>query len=225
MRYPTWMNMLPQTTDPAGGGTGDPSKTTAAATTITATATTTTKTPEEEWEAFLAGVPADVRAKFDTHTTGLKLALTSERKTNKDNADKLKKLTDLEAAEQKRKDADLTEAQKQTAKVAQLEKELADRDEKLATTTIRHAVELEAAKQNFQSPEDAYLMADLSDVKIDADGKVTGVEEALKAVAKAKPYLLKAAGTGTGLGTPRREPQAGKDKQPPETNRRPTIKF
>lgn len=190
MQYPVWMKMLPfadEANKGGGGGSADDKEKEAK------------KTPEEEWDAFLAGLSEDMRKKFETQTSGLKSALISEREKSKGVADKLKRLADLEADEAKRKESELSEAQKATAKLAELEKELADRDEKLATTTIRHAVELEASKQGFQSAEDAYLMADLDEVKITEDGKVTGAEAALKALAKAKPYLLK---TGKPGGAP-----------------------
>ncbi len=56
--------------------------------------------------------------------------------------------------------------------------------------TIRHAVEMAAIEMQFIDPSDAYALSDLSEVTVE-DGKVTGVDEALKALKKAKPHLVR----------------------------------
>lgn len=67
----------------------------------------------------------------------------------------------------------------------------------MRTAMIRNAVVLAATRANFHDPEDAFRLADLEGVQIGEDGRVSGVEEALKALAKAKPHLVRqAAGTG-----------------------------
>jgi hypothetical protein len=69
--------------------------------------------------------------------------------------------------------------------------------------TIQNAVLSEAARtdgdrKRFINPSDAVALADLSAVQIGKDGKVTGVAEALKALAESRPHLLD---TGSGGGT------------------------
>lgn len=54
-------------------------------------------------------------------------------------------------------------------------------------------VRIQAAQLGFTNPEDAYHLADLSAVDVDADGNVKGVDEALKELVKTKPYLLRPA--------------------------------
>lgn len=61
----------------------------------------------------------------------------------------------------------------------------------LTDVRIRHTVELEALKLGFRDSGDAFRMIDLATVVIDDDGKVDGVDDALKALATDKPYLLK----------------------------------
>jgi hypothetical protein len=156
------------------------------------------KLEKKSWETILEGLPEEVRKLYEEHTTGLKSALTSEREKSKGVSDKLKKLAELEAAEAKRAEKDLSEAQKASARLAEIERERDELAEKLATTRIRSAVEVQASALDFKNLKHAYLLADLSDVEIDEDGEVTGVEAALKALAKAEPYLLKAAGEKKG---------------------------
>jgi len=82
---------------------------------------------------------------------------------------------------------------------------------------IRHAVETAAAGLSFQDPADALTLADLSAVHVAADAngtiRVTGVAEAVKALADKRPYLLKPAGDA--LGTPRRQPAKTPPAEPP----------
>jgi hypothetical protein len=180
--HPQLTNMLPQTTEPAGGGAGDPPKT----------------TPDQKtWDTILAGLPEDVRKLYEEHTNGLKSALSSEREKSKGVAAQLKKLADLEAAEQKRREAELNEAQKAQAQLAELEKKLNEANLNLVTERLRNAVQSEAAKMGFLNPEDAYQLADLAEVETTDDGKVTGVEDALKKLVKDRPYLLKTPGQTT----------------------------
>ncbi len=62
---------------------------------------------------------------------------------------------------------------------------------------MRRQVEKMAATLNFQDPDDAYLRLK-DELKVDEKtGAVTGLKEALEQLAKDKPYLVKAAGTGT----------------------------
>lgn len=78
-----------------------------------------------------------------------------------------------------------------TAKVAELEK---DR-ESLMSDNDQLRIQLafvSSTKHQWLDPDAALRLADLSDVEIDG-GKVEGLDDALDALAKAKPYLLKKA--------------------------------
>lgn len=59
---------------------------------------------------------------------------------------------------------------------------------------LRTEIVAEATRQGFNDPDDAYGLLDLSKLAV-KDGKVDGVEDALKALAKAKSYLLQARGS------------------------------
>ena len=145
---------------------------------------------EATFEKWLEAQPENVRKLYETHTGGLKSTLDKLRAGEKEAAGKLKRLADLEAAETKCKQERMSEAERVAAEKQTLEAELA----KLRTTakeqSIRHAVELTASRMRFRNIEDARALADLSTVEIAEDGKVSGVEDALKALAKARPYLV-----------------------------------
>ncbi len=85
---------------------------------------------QASFEEWLKGQPEDVRKKYDEHVGGLKKALDSEREKSKGSAAALKKVAELEEAEKKRKEAEMTELQKAQAKLAELEGQL--QTEKLA---------------------------------------------------------------------------------------------
>ena len=101
-----------------------------------------------------------------------------------------KKAKDAEAAqltETKRAAQALTAAQ---ARITELETLNAQTIKATQTLRIRSAVELAAATLKFHQPEDAYLLADTTAITVSDEGKVTGVDSALKALAKARPYLI-----------------------------------
>ena len=114
---------------------------------------------------------------------------------NSESASRRKRLEELEAAEADRTAAQLSEVEKAKKLAADAEAKAQAAEERLRTAMVRNAVVVAASKLNFHDPEDAFRLADLGDAQVGDDGKVTGVEDALKALAKAKPHLVKTAGT------------------------------
>lgn len=113
-------------------------------------------------------------------------------------------MTELQKAQKAAKDAqDLLEAEKKKA---------TDAEAKAQETAMRSEVLLAAA--TFNDPADAWQYVDRSKITVEADGKFKGVKEAVEAVAKAKPYLLKP--QGTGHGTPRQSTRKGGDGKEPK---------
>jgi hypothetical protein len=128
---------------------------------------------------------AQLQAELETMRKALKAA-------NSESATRRKKLEEIEAAESERKARDLTEAEKAVKRAELAEQRATQLENQWRTSTIRHAVEMTAGGLNFADPDDAFRLADLAGVEIDATtGKVIGVEDALKALAKAKPHLIK----------------------------------
>ncbi|MDR3572868.1 MAG: hypothetical protein P4L50_03320 [Anaerolineaceae bacterium] len=92
---------------------------------------------------------------------------------------------------QKQSESDqLSEVEKLKKQNLDLETEKNKIAEEAKVSRIRSAVETAAAKLNFHKPEDAYALADTQEIKIGDDGKITGVDESLKALVKDRPYLV-----------------------------------
>ena len=181
------------------------------------------KTEQEaaDFDAWLAKQPESVQKLYELKTAGLKSALEKERTASRANKDALKKLADLEAAEKTRREAELSEIDKANAKLTEAAQRAERAEQALTNERVKNAVYAEAnkaqfgeKKSKFVSPEIAYKLLDLSKIEIE-DGKVTGVGEMLKALAKENPFLLEQPSNGDRVGSPR----AGGQKQQPETKR------
>lgn len=117
-----------------------------------------------------------------------RLALKKANAEAASNRLKAKKLEDQEAA---RAAAEMSELEKAQKAKADAEARLEHYQQQAQADKIRYAVEMAATRLKFHYPEDAHLLADLSAVTVGDDGKVSGAEEALKALAKVKPGLVK----------------------------------
>ena len=111
---------------------------------------------------------------------------------------------------QKLKDAQLSESEKLTKRIAELEQVAADREAEAEATEaevnkkLLHAeVRVLAATLNFIDPEEAWKLADLASATFGDDGKIDGVKKPLEKLAKDKPHLLKAVTAG---GSPPNKP-------------------
>jgi len=103
-------------------------------------------------------------------------------------ATKLKKIEDANKSEADKK-AELMKALED--QYAELQRQNARLAQEQVETLIKVAVITEATKRKFIDPGDSYRMIDLSTLTVE-EGDVKGVEEALEALAKEKPYLLQA---------------------------------
>jgi len=156
--------------------------------TATATQETTTQAP---------ATPAVTVEELQAQIARMEKAL---KDANKGDADKRKRLAELEKLEQERQQATLSETEKLKAQIAERDKKLADeqaaREKAQADaqqTRIKSAIMAQASALGFHDAEDAYNLIDLAAVTVAADSdKVTGIKEALAALAKSKPYMLKA---------------------------------
>ena len=148
------------------------------------------KDPLEAFNEYLATLDPAVAKEIESHTTNLKSALVSERSISKSGKDAAKRLQELEDAEKKRKDAELSETElaKKAKDVA--EAEATRLKAQLTEERIKNAVLAEATKANFVDPLDAYTNIDRDSLEIDDAGKVKGVESAVKELTKKKPYLI-----------------------------------
>ena len=101
---------------------------------------------------------------------------------------------DLAAAQARLKeidDASKSETERLASKATEAEQKLAAAEQRAADLALRMAVERAARKLGFIDEDDAYRLLDREAVE-DKDGEPANVEDLLKALAKAKPHLVKA---------------------------------
>lgn len=116
----------------------------------------------------------------------VKERLQREREKHAD-YDQLKAAADkLKAIE----DAQLSETERTQKKLAEAEAARLAAENERDNTKYESAIIAEAAKLNFNDPNDAVLLVDRSQLKI-VDGKVQGAPEAVKSLAESRKYLLK----------------------------------
>ena len=144
------------------------------------------------------GMPESAQPTADQVTAELAELRKALKAANAESMSRRKRLEELEAAEEERKAAQLSEIDKALKAKADAETRAQAAEERMRTAAIRNAVVLAATRANFHDAEDAFRLADLEGVQIGDDGKVSGVEEALKALAKAKPHLVRQAASASG---------------------------
>lgn len=115
----------------------------------------------------------------------------SEKQLSRELKDARAKLAQFEEQEKKRSQAEMSEVERLQAANADLEARMRGLEAERETMIIRSAVERAAAGMGFHSLEDAYHLSDLSGIAIEDDGTVEGIDKALKALAKERPYLIK----------------------------------
>jgi hypothetical protein len=124
-----------------------------------------------------------------------------------------KALAKFQEAEDKRKKDELSEVERVKLEKTESDQRAEKAEKALTDERIKNAVYAEANKAQFGekkvkfvSAEVAYKLLDLSTIEI-ADGKVKGIDTALKALAKDNPFLLEQADNGDRVGSPRRNGQ------------------
>ena len=120
-----------------------------------------------------------------------------------------RKARDLEAAEQARADAELSEAERANKRAAELEAELAKRDARIREAALRESVSNAANRLGIVDPDAASRLIDHASLEYDDEsGRWSGVDEALAALVRERPWLV-ATGRdgGQGNGNPSNPPR------------------
>lgn len=128
-----------------------------------------------------------------------------------------KELDDAAARLKEFEDKDKTESERLTGSV----EELTTKNEKLEARIGELALQNAFLSDNsykWRNPKAALRLADLSSVEIDDDGEVTGLSEALKALAESDPYLL-AGEDDEEKPPPAGQPPRAKGKKSPERDK------
>jgi len=148
------------------------------------------KDPLDAMNEYLASLPEDERTKLEGLTGNLRSALVSERGLGKDAKAAAAELATIKAKQAADALKEKSEIEQEKIKVQAAVDEAAKLKTQLNNERIKGAVLAAAAKANFADPEDAYAFVNRDALEIDDDGKVKGVEDAVKVVAKAKPHLI-----------------------------------
>jgi hypothetical protein len=125
--------------------------------------------------------------------------------------------TEKEAREKKeREEADkkLLEEKKFEELSTKRQTELESANTTIRTLKVQAAVERVAAKAGAVDTEAVYKLLDQSLIKVDDKGQVSGVEEAVKALLEAKPFLKGSGGSPANIGGGSNPDQATGAKKP-----------
>ena len=87
-------------------------------------------------------------------------------------------------------DADKSEVDRLTEQVAELTSKQEEAEASLREARLHNAF-LASNKYTWHEPETALKLVDLSEVEIEEDGSVKGMDKALKALADSKPFLVR----------------------------------
>ena len=157
-------------------------------------------TPEGE---MLEGTDAGNKPDAATLQAQLEETRKALKAANNEAADRRKKLQAFEEAEAKRKEAEMTEVEKLQAQLA----EMAARDEatqqSLRETKLNGAIDLAAGALKFRKATEARALINRDALEYGDDGEWSGVEKALKALAKDSPHLIEQVVTADTDGTRR----------------------
>lgn len=177
-----------------------------------------TTTPSD-WESWLKTQTTEVQAQYESHVSGLKKALESERGANKEAKSRLKKLDELEKAEEANRLAAMGDLEKVQATLEKSEAEkaaLLTQLEANKKAILGYEVRLAAVKHGLVANGDVLLLRlmDLNELTYDDQGQVTNLTPVIDRMLKEFPFLKAAEGSGgSGLGTPGPK---GQPKTPPK---------
>jgi hypothetical protein len=146
---------------------------------------TTTATTDAQGQSAQQQATADAvsRAEYDQRMAQLAAA---DRK-RQEAEDKLKALQDAALSEEEKRKRDLEAATEQVKA----------KDDEIKQLKLERAF-LKDNTHDWHNPDAALKLVDLSGVAVGDDGKTTGLKEALEALSKAHPYLIKPKAEGTG---------------------------
>lgn len=116
----------------------------------------------------------------------LKKALKKANDESKEHRLKAKELDELKAKIQAEQ---LSEKEKLEKKLADLQRSHDDAARAHQERIINYEVQLKAAQLGIADPSDAVKLLDWSEIEYDDNGSPTNVQELLKSLLKAKPYL------------------------------------
>ena len=130
------------------------------------------------------------------------------KKANAESKDRRLQLEKHEAEKEALKQKGLSESEKLLAQVKANKAETDGLKAELNAERVRTAILTKATDLGFASPEDALSLTNLADVEV-KDGKVTGFEKSLVALAESKRLAMKDDKRSDRLGTPKGKGKPG----------------
>lgn len=112
------------------------------------------------------------------------------RKLRAEAAEYRKRLRELEQTVKQHEESKLSETERLQKRLAELELEQASYQRERQERTLKYESMLAASRLGIIDPEAAYRLLDLSKIEFDEDGAPKNIEQALKDLLKAKPYLV-----------------------------------
>lgn len=153
------------------------------------------ETAEDTQAVSLSPAPA-VEAPADDFDKDRAMATIQKlRAFEKEAKAKIARLAELEAAEQERAAADLSESEKLKKKLADVEAREAAAISRLNAELVKSAahaaaVSLQLPFASMDALADAVALGAFSSLEIGDDGKIPGLNDAIKGLHKARPYLF-----------------------------------
>jgi hypothetical protein len=118
------------------------------------------------------------------------ISLEEARKLRSESKNLRERLKAFEDEKKKADEAQLSEQERLTRRLADTEATLAEREAALKQGAIRESARAAAAKLGYANPDVAFRLLDHSGLEVDSDGTVKNVEQQLTALAKSDPYLI-----------------------------------
>lgn len=106
-----------------------------------------------------------------------------------DSFDKLKEKLDSDKTKKEQEQGEVTTLRQQ---LQTAQNSVQQANQRIRDLSLRHAVEVEASSLGFQDPQDAFGLANFSDIEAEEDGTINRdeIKKRLSDLAKAKKYLL-----------------------------------
>jgi len=139
--------------------------------------------PQSDQQTAIAGAQQDQASeqeRFDAEYV---------RKLRSEAAEYRRRLRELEQAVKQHEEAKLSETERLQKRLAELEREQATWQRERQERTLKYETMLAASKLGIVDPEAAWRLLDISKLEFDEDGTPQKIEQALKDLLKAKPYL------------------------------------
>lgn len=169
--------------------------------TETAQAATTTTSDQASQTASTAGGAPTTQAAETRNAADLEREIAELRR---ENAKHRTENNSLRTFKEQQEASTLSETEKANKAKTDAEARATTLEAQLKETRLRGDIERAARKLSIQDEDAAYRLLDLDQVTFDDAGKPTNIEKLLSDLAKAKPYLVAASGSGGSPANPNR---------------------